>query len=87
MFASCIMGDSIEDEGIRNALAQLRLSEDIDVETAYMTLLACFILEEAFADYEDQWQLIANKARKWLEAAGIPKPSTLVSKFKLRPQL
>jgi len=53
MFASCIMGDSIEDEGIRNALAQLRLSEDIDVETAYMTLLACFILEEAFADYED----------------------------------
>jgi len=47
------MGDNIEDEGIRNALAQLRLSEDIEIETTYMTLLACFILEEAFADFKD----------------------------------
>ena len=84
MFATCIIGDSIEDVDIRASLAQVTLAEDADLETVYMTLLACYILEEVYADYEDEWQLIVRKAKKWLEAAGIPKPSTLITKFKLR---
>ena len=37
------------------------------LETAFLTLLALFILEEAFLDNEDEWQMIAKKAKTYLE--------------------
>jgi len=46
-------------------------------------LLAWYILREAFADSEDEWQLIVDKAKNWLEAAGVSKPANLVKKFTL----
>ena len=64
---------------MRDALAHVS-----DIETVYVTILALYILEEAFGDFEDQWQMIASKARKWLETAGVKKPSTLARKFKFR---
>ena len=52
-----------------------------------MTLLALFILEETFLDNEEEWQMIAKKAKTYLEQAGIAKPSTLVKKFTLVAKL
>ena len=71
MFAACFVGNSTEDKTVRDALEQVIFTDDIDREAVYMTLLACYILEETFADFEDEWQLIASKARKWLETAGV----------------
>jgi len=44
-------------------------------------LLAWFILEEVFADKEDEWRLIVSKAKSWLESVGVQKPAGLVKKF------
>ena len=37
-----------------------------DLTIIYLTLLALYILEEAFRDCEDEWQMIASKARDYL---------------------
>ena len=57
--------------------------DTVTARNAYLTLLALFILEEAFADYEDEWDLIARKARTFLQGLGIQKPGTLTKKFTL----
>ena len=57
-------------------------------EVAYLTLLALFILEEAFDDYEDEWELIARKAKEYLtKVSGIDKPLTIARKFSLTVKL
>ena len=84
MLANCIADDSIECAKVREALASVSLSDGCDAEAVYLTLLALFILDEAFTDQEDEWQLIASKARKWLTGVGVPKPATLVRKFKFK---
>ena len=38
-------------------------------------------------DNEDEWQMIAKKAKTYLEQAGVAKPNTLVSKFTLSAKL
>ena len=78
--ASFIDGD-ISDATVKGELAKLTLTADL--EFVYLTLLAIYILEEAFADYEDEWQLIVSNAKAFLEGAGVPKPANLVKKFSL----
>ena len=46
------------------ALAGLTLTADIEI--VYLTLFAIYILEEAFADREDEWSLIASNAKSFL---------------------
>ena len=48
------------------ALNQVQLQGGADVMTVYLTLLALYILAEAFEDDEDEWQMIASKARDFL---------------------
>ena len=47
-------------------LGQIELKAGTDSTTIYLTLLALYILTEAYEDYEDQWQMIASKARSYL---------------------
>ena len=78
------MGYDTEDAAVREALAQMLPSLDAaTLRNAYLTLLALFILEEAYADYEDEWELIARKARTFLQGLGVQKPNTLIKKFTL----
>jgi len=42
------------------------------------------VLEETFEDSEDEWTLIANKAKAWLKKAGIDKPDKWLKKSPLR---
>ena len=48
------------------ALSMIELQECTDSTIVYLTLLALYILEEAYEDYEDEWQMIASKARGYL---------------------
>ena len=36
------------------------------MEQVYLTLLALFLLREVFIDKEDEWQMIARKAKTFL---------------------
>lgn len=45
------------------------------------TALALIVLENEFEDKEDEWQMIAKKAKSFLKDNGIAKPDTLLSKF------
>ena len=68
MLARCIMGNTTEDAGVRQALKHLRIKT---TEQVYLTLLALFILQECFDDYEDEWDMIARKAKTFLQSAGV----------------
>ena len=72
MLARCIEGGQVDDPDVRQALEQLNLQGD--TEAIYLTLLAIWILEECFFENEDEWQLIASKAKSYLESAGVQKP-------------
>lgn len=87
ILAQCIEGEQIEDQTVREALEQLGLQDEA-LNTAYLTLLALFILEEAFIEHEEEWQLIMRKAEEYLEqVSGIAKPLSLARKFTLLPKL
>ena len=81
ILSNCIIGDSIEDDKVRAALASITLTDGCDMESVYLTLLALFILEEAFYEHEDEWMVIARNAKKWLTEVGVPKPASLARNF------
>ena len=70
---------------MREALTQVTLANNADSEAVYLTLLALLILQVCFDDYEDEWQLIARKAKIFLMYEGIQKPDKFVEKFTLTP--
>ena len=49
----------------------------------YTTLLALFILGEKYDDLEDEWQLLAAKAKTYLKKAGVAKPDKVLRQFNL----
>ena len=62
-----IEGSFIDDADVQQALESVQLADGANRETIYLTLLAIYILQEAFPDYEDEWTLIVRKARTFLE--------------------
>lgn len=83
VLAAFIDSDNIQDDQINSVLSQVEFKGGVDRDTVYLTLLAWYILREVFADSENEWQLIVDKAKNWLEAAGVSKPANLVKKFTL----
>jgi hypothetical protein len=57
-----------------------KISQVSDITT---TIIALYVLEEAFEDSEDEWTLIAKKAKAWLNKAGIEKPDNWLDKVTL----
>ena len=68
------------------ALEQLGIESDA-MEQVYLTLLALFILEESYSENVQEWQMIARKAKTYLEQAGVAKPNNLVMKFTLAAKI
>ena len=48
------------------------------------TLVALYILSEVFDDKEDEWTLLAKKAKTWLRQQGIDKPESLYKNINLK---
>ena len=73
ILAACVKGECIDDTSVKSALDLIELTNDDNAsrESAYLTLLAWYILEESFADNEDEWQLIIKNAKAFLERVGI----------------
>mmetsp|Transcript_21072 Transcript_21072/g.25907 ORF Transcript_21072/g.25907 Transcript_21072/m.25907 type:complete len:109 (-) Transcript_21072:173-499(-) len=51
----CVAGGQDDDEAMLKTLSEVALSEGFDSESIYLTLLALYILREAYDDYEDEW--------------------------------
>ncbi len=49
------------------------------LEKVWLTLVALFILEKAFKAREDEWMLIAKKAKACLKKQGIVKPEKIIN--------
>jgi len=87
VLALCIEGGVSEDAGVMQSLRELGIEGGDALEQIYLTLLALFILEEAYLDYEDEWQMIAKKGKTYLEQAGVSKPNNLIRKFTLQAKI
>lgn len=83
IIAACIEGGNIEDASVRSALESESIADGVDKDVVYLTLLACFVLEEGYIDNEDEWQMIVVKAKKFLEKSGVKKPAALIKMFTL----
>lgn len=64
-------------------LNQLTLSPGTPTDTVYVTLLAIYVLREAYDDYEAEWTLLVKKATQWLQSVGVAKPANIIKKFSL----
>lgn len=59
----------------------------VEIETIFSTLLAIHILAEAFEDKEDEWTLLARKAKTFLKNSGVDKPDKIMRLFNLEIQV
>ena len=73
----------MDDSSVLEALKEVKIQDAISVDIVYLTLLALYILQESFEDREDEWKLIATKAKNWLASAGVSKPKTYLKMFTL----
>lgn len=64
---------SFDSTKINKAIEALQAKGDI-----IATLVALFILAEFFEDQEDEWTLVAKKAKTWLKQQGIERPENLI---------
>ena len=60
------------------------LSDPALKDQVFVTLLAIYLLQEAFGDSEDEWTLLARKAKTYLKSVGVDKPDKLIKKFTLQ---
>ena len=69
------------DGDVMQALESETLSAGVAMDQVYATLLAIFILMERFADREDEWTLLARKAKTFLRDSGVAKPDKILRLF------
>lgn len=78
-------GGSCEDAAVFTEI-EAQISAKSKLQAAFTTLIALFILQEAFEDDQDKWQMIAKKAIDFLKSVNIQKPQQLVNKLSLEIQ-
>ena len=67
LVACLLTEEDFDSNNVRQEISTLALPSETN-EKIFVTLLACYLLQEAFADHEDEWQLIVDKAKTWLIA-------------------
>ena len=64
--------DSLEDK-VKDEVGKL-LGSCTEIEVVWLTLLAIYVLENIFSEFEDEWRLISKKGYEYLKSKGIKKP-------------
>ncbi|TNV83889.1 hypothetical protein FGO68_gene8442 [Halteria grandinella] len=72
---------------LRDSTVLPSLVDPTKLNEVWLTLLAIYILTKKFNAKEDEWQLIAGKARAFLKAQGLAKPEALIKQLFSTPQL
>ena len=79
-----IAGANLQDETIETLIKQaLSEGSQADSEDLYLTIVALFVLKEVFADKKEEWQLLAQKAKEFLKAAGVKNVDKHLKKIQL----
>ena len=60
---------------------QKLLKKAEEEQTVWLTILALYILSSNFKDKEEEWQLIAKKAKTYLKKQGIIKVDPILKKI------
>ena len=79
LLQNLLESSATNDPQVMTALEALPLTDDIEI--VYTTLLAIYILGEAFDDKEDEWTLLARKAKAYLKSVGVDKPDKILRLF------
>ena len=77
----CFENANATQSEVRSAIQACTLSNGVELETVYLTLLAIHILQECYEDSRGEWNMIVQKARTWLVQVGVAKPNNLLKKF------
>lgn len=77
----CFENANATQSEVRSAIQACTLSNGVELETVYLTLLAIHILQECYEDNRGEWNMIVQKARTWLVQVGVAKPNNLLKKF------
>ena len=64
--------DSLDDK-VKIEVEKL-LGSSSEIEVVWLTMLAIYVLENTFAEFEDEWRLIGKKGYEYLKSKGIEKP-------------
>ena len=84
LFKNIVAAAVIQDANVIEALdaAQLDTSKQ-EYATLYVTLLAIYILQNAYKDEADEAVMIIANAKAFCKLAGIRNPGTVIKKFEL----
>ena len=79
------VGQNIEDANLRTKMQKEELAAQLPCsqQCIYLTILALFVLKKVFVDREDEWQLLAVKAKTLLKQCGVKKPDGLIKQVKI----
>lgn len=69
------------DAGVRVKVSDAVKAFSANVDDAYTTILALYVLEEYFGHRQAEWAMVAKKAKAYLKSVGIAKPNNLLSAF------
>jgi hypothetical protein len=74
------LASGLSEEKLREAVGKLGTTA---IDIVVFTLMALWILEQSFEDQEDEWQMIAAKAKTFLKTHGINKVGPLLNSCKV----
>ena len=74
------INQDINDNNLKAEIGKIKVNKAIpcNLHSVYLTILALFVLKEVFVDREEEWQLLAQKAKTLLRNCGITKPEGLL---------
>ena len=74
------VGQNIDDANLRKAMDAQQWAAQLpcNQQCIFLTILALFVLKEVFVDREDEWQLLAQKAKNLLRECGIKRPDGFI---------
>lgn len=73
--------EAITEEAIKELTSAAGAGATGELDKVLMTIIALWVLKETFEEQEDEWQMIARKAKNFLKSQGITKLEPLYKKI------
>ena len=79
-FIDSNINDSVIDQVIEQAKANGSLADPLMI---HYTIIALYVLKGTFNSKQEEWQMIAKKAKDWLKSVKVPNVDKHIKKLKL----
>ena len=79
-------GEKIDDVALKNAMGSQNWASQLPCsqQCLYLTVLALYVLKEVFSEREEEWQLLAQKAKKLLKECGVKSVDGLLKEITIK---